>query len=53
MEKKDVDRLGRIVPRWRCDNCQGIRVRRQKFDRGDAAKGWVVKEYKVTDSRSN
>jgi hypothetical protein len=50
-EKRDEAKLGRIVPRWRCDHCQGIRVRRQKFDRGDAAKGWVVKEYKVTDTR--
>ncbi len=50
-EKKDISRAGRIVPRWRCDNCQGIRVRRQKFDRGDAGKGWVVKEYRVSDSR--
>lgn len=49
-EKKDIVKLGRKVPRWRCEHCSGLRVRRQKFDRGDAAKGWVHKEYKVTDS---
>jgi hypothetical protein len=52
-EKKDTAKLGRIVSRWRCVNCQGIRVRRQKFDRGDAGKGWVVKEYRVKDSRTD
>jgi hypothetical protein len=29
-EKKDTAKLGRLVPRWRCVNCQGIRIRRRR-----------------------
>ncbi len=49
-EHKDIEKLGRKVERWKCRHCDGLRVVRQKFDRGDASKGWVSKVYQVTSS---
>lgn len=49
-EARDMERLGRLVKRWRCKHCDGLRVRREAFSRGDASKGYVTKEYKVTAS---
>ncbi|MBY3157274.1 hypothetical protein HFO56_33660 [Rhizobium laguerreae] len=51
LEERDMERLGRHVKRWRCSGCMGLRVWRDEFHRGDAQKGFVTKEYKVTDSR--
>ncbi|MDW9481757.1 hypothetical protein GOB57_24215 [Sinorhizobium meliloti] len=50
LERRDQERLGRQVKRWRCSGCMGLRVWREEFHRGDARKGFVTKEYKVTDS---
>ncbi|MCZ7862454.1 hypothetical protein O9X98_13860 [Agrobacterium salinitolerans] len=50
LERRDMERLGRHVKRWRCSGCMGLRVWREEFHRGDAQKGYVTKEYKVTDS---
>ncbi|MCV9964125.1 hypothetical protein OIU34_19775 [Pararhizobium sp. BT-229] len=50
LERRDMERLGRHVKRWRCSGCMGLRVWREEFHRGDAQKGFVTKEYKVTDS---
>lgn len=47
LERRDVDRGGKPVPRWRCALCQGLRVRRETFHRGDATKGFVTKSYEV------
>jgi hypothetical protein len=51
LEERDMERLGRHVKRWRCSGCMGLRVWREEFHRGDAQKGFVTKEYKVTDGR--
>jgi len=45
--RRDVERAGRPILRWRCANCQGMRVRREAFHRGDATKGFVTKTYEV------
>lgn len=45
--KRDLDRVGKPVLRWRCASCGGLRVRRETFDRGDATKGFVTKTYDV------
>jgi hypothetical protein len=50
LERRDMEKLGRHVKRWRCSSCMGLRVWREEFHRGDAQKGFVTKEYKVTDS---
>lgn len=47
LERRDVDRIGKPVSRWRCELCQGLRVRREAFQRGDASKGFVTKSYDV------
>jgi len=50
LERRDLEKLGRPVRRWRCSCCSGLRVWREEFSRGDGAKGFVTKEYRVTDS---
>jgi hypothetical protein len=52
LERRDIERTGRTLRRWKCDGCGGLRVWREEFTRGDGAKGFVSKEYKVTDSRA-
>jgi hypothetical protein len=52
-DARDMERLGRLVKRWRCGHCGGLRVRREAFSRGDARKGYVTKEYKVTASNGD
>lgn len=47
LERRDVERIGKPVSRWRCSKCQGLRVRREAFHRGDATKGFVTKSYDV------
>ena len=49
LERRDHERLGRPVRRWRCSECGGMRVWREEFTRGDGQKGFVTKEYKVVD----
>lgn len=49
LERRDLERLGRPVKRWRCLGCEGTRVWREEFSRGDGQKGFVTKEYKVVD----
>lgn len=49
LERRDNERLGRSVRRWRCSGCGGLRVWREEFTRGDGGKGFVTKEYKVVD----
>ena len=36
------------TPRWSCKHCQGLRVWREHHLRGDASKGFVEQEYKLT-----
>lgn len=45
--RRDLERAGRPILRWRCANCHGMRVRREAFYRGDATKGYVTKTYTV------
>nr|WP_250808332.1 hypothetical protein [Neorhizobium tomejilense] len=49
LERRDHERLGRSLRRWKCERCSGLRVWREEFTRGDGAKGFVTKEYKVVD----
>ena len=42
----DVDETG--IPRWVCEKCNGLRVRRRAHLRGSAEQGVVTKDYHVT-----
>jgi len=45
--RRDLERVGRVIPRWRCVNCGGMRVHKAAHHRGDASKGFVTKRYDV------
>ena len=47
--KRDMDRVGREIGRWYCASCGGRRVFKEAHYRGDAALGYVTKDYEVTN----
>jgi hypothetical protein len=52
LSRRDMDRVGRDIARWYCGHCGGRRVFKEAHYRGDAALGYVTKDYEVTDKRS-